>query len=112
MDLCVGLIGKLPGPDGVVGLLHHSFGAFDRAAHALSTGSQHDLCAVGAQHDLALSGHRLGHREHHPVAAGGTDHGQGDAGVAGGALHNGSAGLEDPGLLCGIDDGPADPVLH
>lgn len=99
-------------PDGVVGLLHDGLGLLHRPAHAVGPRGQHDLRAEGSQHHPAFGGHGLRHGQHHAVAAGGSDHRQGDACVAGGALHDGPAGLEYTGLLRAVDDGGADAVLH
>ena len=98
VDLRVGRVGELLGPDGVLGVGHDLLGLLDGAAHALGAGGQDDLGAVRAQHDPALGGHGLRHGQDDLVAAGGADHGQGDAGVAAGGFDDGAAGLERTGL--------------
>ena len=111
VDFGVGLVGELLGPDGVLRVGHDLLGLLHGAAHALGAGGQHDLGAVGAQHDPAFGGHGLRHGQDDLVAAGRAHHGQGDAGVAGRAFDDGAAGLEGTGLLRGVDDGDADAVL-
>ena len=112
VDLRVGLVGELLGPDGVLGVGHDLLGLLDRAAHALGAGRQHDLGAERAEQHAALVAHGLGHGQDDLVAAGRADHGQGDAGVAAGAFDDGAAGLERTGLLGRVDDRDADAVLH
>ena len=111
VDLRVGLVDELGGEDSVVGVGHDLVGLLHRTAHALGARGEHQLGAEGAEDDAALLAHGVGHREDHLVTAGGTDQGQGDAGVAGGALDDGAARLQLAGLLGGVDDGLADAVL-
>ena len=81
------------------------------ALHAQRTGGQDQFGTVGAQQGPALLGHGLGHREHHVVAARGTDEGKRDPGVAAGRLDDGPAGRQLAGPFGGVDDGDADAVL-
>ena len=111
VDLRVGFVGELLGPDGVLRVGHDLLGLLHGAAHAFGARGQHDLRTERTQHDTAFRGHGLGHGQDDLVAAGGTHHGQGDAGVAGGSFDDGSAGLERAGLLRGVNNGDADTVL-
>ena len=111
VDLRVGLVGELLGPDGVLRVGHDFLGLLHGAAHALGARGQDDFGAEGAEHHAAFGGHGLRHGQDDLVAAGSAHHGQGDAGVAGGAFNDGAAGLEGTGLFGGVDDGHADAVL-
>ena len=60
----------------------------------------------------ALHAHGLRHGQHHAVPARGGDHGERDAGVAAGRLHDGRLVRRDEaGLLGGVDHREADAVL-
>ena len=54
----------------------------------------------------------LGHRDDDPVAQGGADHGQADAGVAGRGLDDRAARLEGAGGLGRAHDRQGDAVLN
>ena len=128
VDLAVGvgpdLLGRGPLVDGRIGrvleLLGHEEvavalgdlgGLGDGPAHAVGAGGQHQLGAVAPQQHPALLAHGLRHGEDALVAAGGAHHGQGDAGVAAGRLHDGGARRQQAGLLGGVDHRDGDAVL-
>ena len=80
---------------GVLELLGHEvlrvgggqlFRLADGAAHAFGAGGQDQFGAVGTQQHAPLLCSSFGHDQDAGVAAGGGDHGQGDAGVAAGRL--------------------------
>ncbi|MCY1346312.1 hypothetical protein D9M69_323950 [compost metagenome] len=58
-----------------------------------------------------LGGHLVRHHQHHPVALGAADQRQAEAGVAGGGLDYGAAGLQSAVALGGLDHRHADAVL-
>lgn len=98
MDLRVGRVGELLSPDGVLRVGNNFLGLFNGAAHAFGTGSQDDLCTVSTKHDTTFGGHGLRHGQDDLVASCGTNKGQRDSGVTGGAFHNCSARLQGAGL--------------
>ncbi len=111
MGLGVGGVDKLAGDKAVRDFLRQLLGLLDGSLHALAALGQHQLRPVGP-HDLpALHRHGFRHGDDHPVAAGGGDCSQADAGVAAGGLDDDGAGLELPALLGVPDHGPGDPVL-
>ncbi|MDT4846202.1 hypothetical protein FQZ97_802170 [compost metagenome] len=71
-----------------------AFGQVAGPFHALLAAHQDQLGAVGGHGGLAFGAHVVGHDQHHLVALDGGGHGQGDAGVAGGGLDQGVAGLD------------------
>ena len=90
----IGGVLKLSQDHGALYLLSQLFGAGYGALHALGTGGQLQLGAVGAQQVAALYAHRLGHGKYHLVAAAAAHPGQSHTGVAAGGLNDGGAGLE------------------
>ena len=75
-------------------------------------GREHQLGAVGAQQRPPLDAHRLGHREDAAVALRRADEREGDAGVAGGGLHDDALARHQAALgLGGLDHRQADAVL-
>ena len=72
---------------------------------------QHQLRAVGLQHGPALGAHGSGHGEDHPVAPRHSHGCQTDAGVAGGRLDHGAAGLQSAGGLRLIQHFQRDTIL-
>ena len=77
------------------GLAHH-------AAAALGGRRQDHLGAVGAHQLAPFDREGFGHHRDERIAARGGDHRQGDAGVAGGRLHDRLAGLEQA-LALGVE---------
>ncbi|MDT4863759.1 hypothetical protein FQZ97_984800 [compost metagenome] len=69
------------------------------------------LGAHGLEVEDLLGGHLVRHHQHHPVALGTADQGQAEAGVAGGRLDDGAAGLEAAVALGAVDHRQADAVL-
>ena len=84
----------------------------DGAAHAVGSGCEHELGAVGLEQGAPLDAHGLGHGEDQLDPAGRAHHRQGDAGVAAGRLDDHRVGADQAGLLGGVDHRDADPVLH
>ena len=107
----IGRIDKLAG-DKAAGELPGQLLRFgDGPRHALVSGGEHQLRAVGL-HDLAaLYAHGLRHDDDDPVAPGGGHRGQPDAGVSGGGLDDDRAGLQQPPGLSVVNHGQGDPVL-
>mmetsp|Transcript_23762 Transcript_23762/g.74785 ORF Transcript_23762/g.74785 Transcript_23762/m.74785 type:complete len:329 (-) Transcript_23762:213-1199(-) len=100
----VGLVAER-GED-VLGLLHG-------AAHALGGRRQHHLGAEGLEEHAALHGHGLGHGQDEVVALGRGHHGERNAGVTGGRLHERRLARADHAALLGLlDHAEADAVLH
>jgi hypothetical protein len=104
-------VGELLGQHGTRGVRNDLGGLLDRAAHALGAGGQNEFGSVGAQQRAALLRHGLGHGQDDLVAAGRADHGERDAGVARGALDDGSARGKLARRLGGIDDRDAETVF-
>ena len=75
-------------------------------------GGQHQLRPQQAHQAPPFDARRLRHGQDEPVALGGADEGQGDAGVAAGGLHQGRARQQPPVTLRRLDHGQADAVLH
>ncbi|MNF60755.1 hypothetical protein D3C84_423770 [compost metagenome] len=69
------------------------------------------LGAHGLEVQHLLGGHLVRHHQHHPVALGPPHQGQAQAGIAGGGLDYGAAGLEPAVALGAVDHGDADAVL-
>ncbi len=71
-----------------------------------------EIDAAQEQHVLLFLALRLGHDDDRAVAAGVADQRQADAGVAGGALDDDAAGLQEALLLGVLDDVERGAVLH
>ena len=76
------LIFKLTHPDGAGAFGGNRLGLVDRFGHAHVRIREHQLGAKRLQQVAAFFRHRGGHRQHHVIAAGRANGGQGDAGVA------------------------------
>jgi hypothetical protein len=74
--------------------------------------AHHDLGAVGLEGVALVLAHLVGADEHALVAPALGDHGQADAGVAAGRLHDRASGPQLAGLLGRFDHPQRDPVLH
>ena len=111
MHVDVGRVAELPGQHGVLATVGDLLGLGDGALHALGSRGENELGTVGAHDGAALDGHRVRHDDDGLEAAGRRDHGQGDTGVAGGALDDGAARLEAAGGDRVVDDGRADAIL-
>ena len=88
-----------------------SLGAIDRARHALFLGREVELRAVSEHQPAAFDAHAVGHDEDELVALHRRDHGEADAGVAGGRLDDRAAGFQLAGPLGVLDHGQRDAVL-
>ena len=110
VNLGVGRVGELGGEDRVGGGGLDLLGPLDRSGYA-ALGGQYQLRSEGAHDGPALLGHGLGHGDDDLVSQGRSHHGQADAGVPGGRLHDGATGLEVTGGLRGAHDGQGDAVL-
>ena len=98
---------------GVRDLIHQLLGQGDRPIHALGTVGELQLGAISPQHRATLRAHRVRHGENQPVPPGRRHHGQGDAGVATGGLHQHRlAGNDRAGLLRLQHHGAGDAVFH
>ena len=75
-------------------------------------GRHHDLGAVRGEHVALVLADLVGAHEDAPVAALLGDEREAHAGVAGGRLHDGAAGLQLALGLRGVDDPPRDAVLR
>ncbi len=81
----------------------HLAGLGDGGVGAARGRGEHDLGAEGRQQLAALQGGVLGHDAHQAVALAAREHGDGDAGVAGGGLQDGAALGEAALGLGGLD---------
>ena len=86
-------------------------GFLDRAGHAVGTGGEHDLGAIGGRELAALDAHGLWHGEDEGVTARRRQHGETDARVTAGGLDDGAARGERAVLLGRIEHGTGDAVL-
>ena len=86
-------------------------GLADCATHAVRARRQDQLGAVGLEQQAALAAHRLRHHEGAFDAARGADHGQADAGVAGGRFEHDRIRTDFSGGLRGIDHRGRDAIL-
>ena len=84
----------------------------DGALHALGALGEHQLCAIGFHQVAALHAHGLRHGDDQAIFFGRSNGCQTDAGVAGGGLNNGAAGLQLAGLFCVLYNGLSNTVLH
>ena len=108
----VGRVGELPGQEGARGGGGDALGRGDGPGHALVARREDDLGAVGPHAAPPLEAHGLGHRDDAAVAAGGADHGQRHAGVAGGRLDDHAPpGRDEAAALGGLDHAEHRPVL-
>src|SRR6185312_7469534 len=83
----------------------------DHAEGALRRRRQDHLGAEEAHQLAPLDGKALGHGYDERVALRRADHGEADAGVAGGRLYDRLPGLERAGFLRRLDDAEREPVL-
>ena len=115
VDLGVGEVGELVGPPGAGDLAGQAVGdavvAVRRIGRDVGLGDD-DLGAVGLEQADLLGAHLVGQDEDAAVALDGGDHGQADAGVAGGRLNDGAARPQPAAALRLGDHGHADAVLH
>ena len=107
----VGGVIELVGDEAARDLRRQLPGLLDGRGHALAAGGQHQLCAVGAHEHPPLQTHGIGHDDDGPVASRRRHQGKADAGVAGGGLDDGGAGLQDAFFLGVVDHGQTHPVL-
>ncbi len=77
----------------------------------MEAGREHHLRAEEAHQLAALDRKALGHRDDQRVALGGADHGEPDAGVAGGRFDHRLAGLQLAGFLGRLDDAEGQAIL-
>ena len=70
-----------------------------------------NLAAELADEMAALDAGRLAHEDVDLVALGGTDHGEGNPGVAAGAFEDDGVGVQEPAGLSVFDDTEGEPVL-
>ena len=112
VGLPVGLVVELVGEEiAVREFPGHGVGLLDGPVGAPFGRGQQDLGAIGL-HDLAaLNRGRLRHDQDAPVALGGADHGQADAGVAAGGLEDDLVFGQFAALLTRLDHGQGDPLL-
>ena len=87
------------------------FGAGDGAGHVLGGRRQFDARAVGGHHRDPLAAHVVGHRQHQVIPPRRRHHGQGDAGVARGGLHDRHARSQLAVCLGGQDHAQTDSIL-
>ena len=87
-------------------------GAGDGALHALGGFGQFQLRAQDQQHLAPFQRHGFRHHQDQPIALGGGDEGQRDAGIAAGGFDQGGfAGRDDALLFQRLDHRDADAVL-
>ena len=119
-DLAGGRAAVDVGVGGVLELLGHKdvglglgelAGGEDGAGHALDGRGQVDLGAEAFEEAAALDGHVFGHGEDEAIALHRGDHGEPNAGIAGGRLDDGRAGPEGSRALRVLDHGEGDAVL-
>ena len=89
----VGGILKLTGDEAAGCRLGDLFRLGDGTGHALGAGGQYHFRAVGGHQFLAFDAHGVGHDDDAFVAPQGGHQGKSDAGIAGGRLNDGGAGL-------------------
>ena len=111
MGLGVGGVVELVGNEGAGNGGRQLFSLADGAQHPLRARGQDQLSAVAGHQLLPLYAHGVGHDDDGPVAPGGGHSRQSDAGVAGGGLDDGCAGLQQAPLLRVVQHGPGHPVL-
>ena len=107
----VGRVIELVGDEAVGNRFRQLPGLLDGCGHTLAAGGQHQLGTVGAHEHPALQAHGVGHDDDGPVATSRRHQGKTNAGVAGGGLDDGGAGLQDAPLLSVVDHGQTHPVL-
>src|SRR5262249_31605491 len=114
VDLGVGEVGELVGPPGAGDLAGEPVGdavvTVRRVGRHAGRGDD-DLGTVCLEQQDLLGGHLVGQYENAAVPLNGGDHGQADAGVAGGGLDDGAAGAQQPAALGLGDHGDGDAVL-
>mmetsp|Transcript_27370 Transcript_27370/g.76771 ORF Transcript_27370/g.76771 Transcript_27370/m.76771 type:complete len:243 (+) Transcript_27370:584-1312(+) len=87
-------------------------GLADGASHALGRWREDDVGAEGLEEHAAFHAHALRHRENELVPLAGGHHGQPDAGVSAGGLHeDGLARRDVPAFFCLRDHAERDAVL-
>ena len=83
----------------------------DHAHAALGSGREHHLGAEEAHQLAPLDGKALSHGQHQRIALLRADHGQPDAGIAGGGFDDSLPGLELAGFFRRLDDAKRQAVL-
>ena len=112
VGLGVGGIHELAGDEAAGDLGSQLVGLGNGTLHALGTLAEAQPCAVCLDELPTLYAHGVRHDDDQIVAPGGSHGGQADAGIAGGRLDEGGTGLQGPGLLGLVNNGPGDPVLY
>ena len=112
MGLRVGRVHKLAGHKAAGNLLGQLLGFGDGTAHALGALGEHQLGAVGLQQLAALHAHGIGHHNDGPIAAGGRDRRQANAGVAAGGLNDDRTFLQQALGLGVVDHGLGHTVFR
>mmetsp|Transcript_42601 Transcript_42601/g.78763 ORF Transcript_42601/g.78763 Transcript_42601/m.78763 type:complete len:246 (+) Transcript_42601:780-1517(+) len=113
MDLgIVGVVELLEKVPGVAQLGNEFLGLADGSAHALGGRSEYEVGAEGLEQDATFHGHGFRHGQDELVPSGGGDHGESDAGIAGGRFDEGRLAGDDVSSRLRLEDhGHGDPIL-
>ena len=119
-NLTAGEVLVVQGVDGILKLARkknigvagrHLEGEVDAGGVAVGGFEELNLAAELADEMAALDAGRLAHEDLDFVALGGTDHGEGNPGVAAGAFEDDGVGVQEPAGFGVFDDTEGEPVL-
>ena len=102
---------KLPRKKNIGVARGHFAGEVDAGGVAVGGFEKLDLAAELADEVAALDAGRLAHEDVDLVALSGTDHGEGNPGVAASAFEDDGVGVKEPAGLGVFDDAEGEPVL-